>query len=251
MFWACFKLDTNLFWAWFGYVWELDSSKNVAPLVLACSMHLLTGRQTQSSLIVICWRIILACDYCQAWSSSNHTCKLAKTVSTYSFQAPSSKTHAPFKLVQAELFLMGIYVDTVTDRFSWIRPLQIGHSLYAQTFELEKMWKIYVWILLCFLASFNNSNHIEDRQTKFFKPNSSLWANLLFLGFGNPKMLDKVLSLEEWIIRISTFLSRIIVGSSSQKLFHSTQNTIFTNFRTLTIMTILYERIKLKLVNTQ
>ena len=34
-------------------------------------------------------------------------CKLAKIVSTYSFQAPSSKDHAPFKLAQAELFLMG------------------------------------------------------------------------------------------------------------------------------------------------
>ena len=48
----------------YEYVWEVDSTKNFALLALACSMHNFSWRQTQSSLIVVCLRIILALDCC-------------------------------------------------------------------------------------------------------------------------------------------------------------------------------------------
>ena len=45
---------------------EYDLSKNFVLLALACSMYILIGRQTQSSLIVVCVKMTLGCDYLQA-----------------------------------------------------------------------------------------------------------------------------------------------------------------------------------------
>ena len=84
---------------YFGACFKLDLSKNFAPLVPACNMYFGAGRQTHSSLIVVCLRTTLACQYCQALSSSNHHANWPKLCEHTHFKP--IMPYAPFKLVQA------------------------------------------------------------------------------------------------------------------------------------------------------
>ena len=75
---------------------------------MACaSLQYASFELQNESLIVVCLKIILAWETIVKLDRALIVCKLAKIVSLYSFQVPSSQNHASVKLLQAEHFLEG------------------------------------------------------------------------------------------------------------------------------------------------
>ena len=100
---TCFEYDLSIF--------KRLIFKNFAPLAKACSVHLLNWRQTQSSLIAVRLRTILASNYCQASSQSIINANWLKLFQQTHFKLLQAEIMPLSSFLQEELFLKSSYLS--------------------------------------------------------------------------------------------------------------------------------------------